>query len=348
MTSQKLFLDIVQTYDFNTEVGKVGVVAFHTPGRGAIDHICDGALKNFRKIYFKSMDFALACVSQLPVDPLGVGFEAGKIAPQDVVNPILFKACSGESLNVFLNTIYNGSGSGSNTNMASISKQDIKGLGADDMDFGAYYRMMNDPTFRKAHPQQGMVVNGLVPLVRQVLVNRQFGRFSGDNVGNANNNPNYVPFTSGNEFPTSFGTPVTDDDLVSGANIGTTDVQFMNGPLVHLPAQDTMTVPKFDLLSNNSTVADFVKAYLGVLVLPPAYMQSLYFRLQVVWHVVLESYRPSYEIASLIGGGEGYFDFMTRPVDEATAQAMSMMKETTEVVDGIGIENVENISSSVL
>lgn len=332
MTTQKVYVDIMQTYDFNTEVGKVGVIGFHTPNATTLDAVADGLMKNYKKVYFQSMDFALGCISQLPVDPLGVGFEAGQIAPQDVVNPILFKACTGESLNNILNVIYNvPTGTGQNGVNNTISKFDI------DDATQAYYRMMNDSSFRTSHPQRGMVVNGLVPLVRQVLVNRPITHNNGVM-------PNYSEFRSAADWPAGFASGLGSDDIVDG--VVPTPSQFMNGPLVHFPAQDTYAIPQCTTGTSNVR-ADIGLAYCGCLVLPPAIQNSLYFRMNVVWHVCFEGYRPSYDVENWITNDNSYSDWFVRPVDAATANVMETMTESVDVLDSIGLEEVKNVSTSV-
>lgn len=330
MTTQKVYVDIMQTYDFNTELGKVGIIGFHTPNATTLNAVASGLMKNFKKVYFRSMDFAIGCISQLPVDPLGVGFEPGKIAPQDVVNPILFKACTGESLNVLLNVIYaDPTGISQTSSLNTIDKFDVSNAEQ------AYYRLMNDPTFRTAHPQRGMVVNGLVPMVRQMLMNRPI---QGESL-----NGNFQAIDGSGDFIASFASGITDADALS--SVVTTDVQVMNGPLVHLPAQDTYKIPSYNGTEN--THAQMVRAFCGVMVLPPAIQNSLYFRLNVVWHVCFESFSPSYESDNNITNQNTYIDWFVRPVDGATAQAMNMMTESVDVLDAVGIENIQNRSTSV-
>lgn len=334
MTSRSVYVDICQTVDFNTEVDKVGVVGVHTPPASLVNNVAEGLMRNFKKISFESVDVVLACVSQLDVDPLGVGFEPGQIAPQDVINPVLFKAVTGDSLNTVLNTLY---GTGSDVSNGTFSYSKVSGS------VNAYYRMMNDPSFRSAHPLKGMVVRGLQPMVREVVTNRP--------MVNAQTGYDTVleDGASGNlYYPFGAGATNVSGGVMSALDL-TRGLQFMSGKLMHLPPQNTYAYPNFTE-TGTAAVNQFMKTYVGVFVLPPAIMKSLYFRLQLVWHVKFSEFRHAYDIYDnpTTSVGSSYFDYFDRPVDGASEASAQQFERLDTSVDVKGIDSLDTVSVTVV
>ncbi|ADB24814.1 ORF9 [Chimpanzee stool associated circular ssDNA virus] len=90
----RMFVKVSETYDLSTQTDKMGFVGIHTPEGKLVYNMWSGLFKNFRKFRYASCDVTMACASMLPADPLQIGVEAGDIAPQDMFNPILYKAVS--------------------------------------------------------------------------------------------------------------------------------------------------------------------------------------------------------------------------------------------------------------
>ena len=172
---------ISETYDLSTKVGKMGIVGIHTPTGGLIDKMWSGLVLQTDRFRFVKCDVAMACASMLPADPLQIGVEAGAIAPQDMFNPILYRAVSNDSMNNFLAFIQNcgassaikpilNKGSIVEVNNANFKESDSSTV-VDQ--FEMYYGLLASDGWRKAMPQSGLTMNGLYPLVYQVV--NQYG-----------------------------------------------------------------------------------------------------------------------------------------------------------------------------
>ena len=150
----------------------MGFLGIHTPDGKLVYSMWKGFFQNYRKMRFVSCDVAMACASMLPADPLQIGVEAGDIAPQDMFNPILYKAVSNDSMSMLLNKIYAGgqtSESGIVLSKNSISSQNepvFNFSATKEIDqFAMYYGLLSDSDgWKKAMPQAGLNMRGLVPL----------------------------------------------------------------------------------------------------------------------------------------------------------------------------------------
>lgn len=170
-----MFVKVSETYDLSTKPDKMGLLGIHTPDGKLVYTMWRGLFENFRKMRYVSCDVAMACASMLPADPLQIGVEAGDIAPQDMFNPILYKACSNDSMSNLLNKIYAGGldefhlDDDTWFNKNSVSAENTPNFDFDstkDVDqFAMYYGLLADTDgWRKAMPQAGLEMRNLVPL----------------------------------------------------------------------------------------------------------------------------------------------------------------------------------------
>ncbi|QIR82262.1 capsid protein [Chicken smacovirus mg4_881] len=280
---------ISETYDLSTKVDKLGVVGIHTPTGDLIDRMYPGLVLQCRKFRFVKCDVAMACASMLPADPLQVGVEAGTIAPQDMFNPILYKAVSNDSMNNFLRFIQavdDEAGVTASFRQGSIISvnngtfDNIDGTAQDQ--FKMYYALLADSDgWRKAMPQSGLSMGGLYPLVYQVVA--QFG----------NDTRNGSLASGGVNAPglkNASGTPP-----VSGEGVAFIPDHHLRGPSMRMPSIDTMyyndpdsstslVVPNQTALVKSNT-RNVPPAYVGLIVLPPAKLNQLYYRLKVTWTI---------------------------------------------------------------
>ena len=179
-----MFVKVSETYDLSTKTNKMGLLGIHTPDGKLVYSMWRGFYENFRKMRFVSCDVAMACASMLPADPLQIGVEAGDIAPQDMFNPILYKACSNDSMSTLLNKIYAGGdiyGDGTWLNKNSVSSENTPEFTYDDTrdidQFAMYYGLLADTDgWKKAMPQAGLEMRNLVPLTFSIVTGKQIGR----------------------------------------------------------------------------------------------------------------------------------------------------------------------------
>ena len=146
---------ISETYDLSTKLNKMGIVGIHTPRGALIDQMWPGLVLQHKKFRFVKCDVAMACASMLPADPLQIGVEAGAIAPQDMFNPILYKAVSNDSMSQVLQYIVQAQQTGSGTSatgllqgsVASVNDPAFKADPEDSVNidqFGIYYGLLSD------------------------------------------------------------------------------------------------------------------------------------------------------------------------------------------------------------
>lgn len=341
---------VSETYDLSTKVGKMGIVAIHTPTGSLIDKMWPGLVLQHKKVRFVKCDVAMACASMLPADPLQIGVEAGAIAPQDMFNPILYKAVSNDSMSNIQSYIQ-GLGAASSTGMNTVNQGSVVDVNdpgfTDDADiqidaFTMYYGLLADSdSWKKAMPQSGLTMRGLFPLVYQVVSNYGVnGRPAApvvDNKGGANTDP------------------FDDIQVVKGYNvddtISSTIGQIVNfrGPPIRMPAFDTtlfetdtirdnMIVPSANPANVKSNVGYAPACYVGLIVLPPAKLNQLYYRLKVTWTVEFTGLRSMADIgtwSTLSGiGGLAYGSDYAKQ-----SEAMSAITNMVDT-DGASIEKI--------
>lgn len=358
MVTNYVSLTINETYDINTLKDKMAVIGIRTPSPGLVSKYIDP--KQFKKIKFHSCSIRLASASQLPVDPLGVGFEAGQIAPQDVMNPLLFKAVSGESFSAVLDCIYNGKTISQNSDFYYEGTLDVNhvdastdvaiGMTPEGSDFTAsaydiYYTLLHDGTFRPAHPQQGLVVNDLKPLVRDIHstmpmathLNSSKWLTSGFSSSGTINSRNPAPLAESD----GIGYVWTDLD---GSNSGYNSYNFfMSGGTRPMPAFNTQVALGMD----NQCAWPFT--YVGCLVVPPYKMASLYMRMVVSWHITLSEFIPIFK-RGVRGDTDPnwlYADMIQVPVTPATATVSDGLEVKNELLEGSNLDGISYVGSSL-
>lgn len=347
---------VSETYDLSTKVNKLGIVGIHTPTGSLISRMWGGLALHYKKFRFVKCDVAMACASMLPADPLQVGVEAGSIAPQDLFNPILYKAVSNDSMSSLLAYIQSYRGGTADAAVDKNSVIDINDtdfnqvFGADQKlpldQFNMYYSLLADSdNWKKAMPQSGLVMRGLYPLVYSVV--SQYGA----------NNAVENPLTQvGQNFildDPSHAIPAPDADFNFDQGIVN---NVFRGPAMRMPAIDTTffggSSNKLDgvCLSGPAEIAGDASlcagtnhiavppAYVALIVLPPAKLNQLYYRLKVTWTIEFTGLRSLIDIANWAymnhAGSVAY------GTDYAT-QSSSMTAKTSMVdADGASIQKV--------
>lgn len=181
MTTQYANASYQEIIDLHTETDKVSVIGIHTPVTSTPYSMLQPFFDAFQKYHYDGCSLALVPAARLPADPSQVSYGAGSppIDPRDLLNPILWHGCHGESLGSVLNQFYSSSGSTTDVSRSffdsgEYSEKSTSQLGDIGVYESLYYRALVDKTWLKAHPQQGFRKSGLRPLVYEVSTDRQY------------------------------------------------------------------------------------------------------------------------------------------------------------------------------
>lgn len=260
---------ISETYDLSTKVDTMGIIGIHTPSIAQVQKVWGNLLNSFKFMKFVGCDVTMACASMLPADPLQIGVEAGKIAPQDMFNPILFKAVSNDSYNTIQARIMNADPISAGNYDGSLVREEYDESNA----FNVYYGLLADPDgWRKAMPQSGLQMTGLYPIVYSVVN------------------------TYGNQVMHNADGVITEPlDEVAGADTTIVDAPFkaftFRGPSMRMPAIPTKmlthVIATGDFPYEGTSLMDtqIPPTYVGCIITPPAKLNVLYYRLKVTWHI---------------------------------------------------------------
>lgn len=329
---------VSETYDLSTKINKMGLVGIHTPTGNLVDQMWPGLIMQYKKFRFVSCDVAMACASMLPADPLQIGVEAGAIAPQDMFNPILYRAVSNESMSS-LQGILHANGFDSENKLVKGSIVDVNsftfdenagGEGTHDIDqFNMYYSLLADDNgWRKAMPQAGLVMRDLYPLVFSVV--SQYG---------SNNPPSPSSGGSWGNINAVAPIPVPRFDENQVMLLNSTEFR---GPPMRMPSIDTSfyTTPENaepDVVTGfgnskpnamiRSNVGYVPPAYVAMIVLPPAKLNQLYYRLKITWTIEFTGLRSFSDIGNwmtmnFIGANAYGTDYATQSASMTAKTAM--------------------------
>lgn len=169
-------VSISETYDLHTQVNKMSIIGVHTPKKELIQKTYPGLCMNYKYVRIKSVDVALSTAQTLPLSPDQIGLDANQIRPQDMMNPILYKAVSNDSWSTLE---YRIKGLMNQALYPSYATPPLEGSmvvvendGATTLadEHGVYYSLLsNRDGFKVAHPQSGLSMKGLRPVVFQKL-----------------------------------------------------------------------------------------------------------------------------------------------------------------------------------
>lgn len=314
---------IAETYDLRTAVNKLGLLGIHTPSSSLLARLYPGFLLNYKFIKLLRCDFAIACASTLPADPLSVGTESGDIAPQDLFNPILYRAVSNDALETIINRIYGSDLSpislgqdGSVTAAATVGNSPFTGYANTS---NMYYTLLSEDGWRKAMPQTGFSMSDLIPLVYNVV----------NNFGNT-----LLPSSS-----SSLNTVKAikaDGSTENNSGLATT----FRGHTMPMPRIPTTTNPitATDSVVNFPVFSKIPKTFVAAIVVPPAKQHLLFYRLRVVWTIEFTDPVSIPARADLVGinnvGAYMYSDWTT--VGTKLSDLKDGQEEST--VDTVGVE----------
>ncbi|AIY31251.1 hypothetical protein [Camel associated porprismacovirus 1] len=334
--SQSITVSIVETYDLSTTENRMGLIAIKTPSMTAVNKRYPGFIRNFKFLHVNSCDVVLSCASTLPTDPLQIGTTAGKVAPQDMFNPLLYKAVSNDSWNGLLSRIYSPTG-------ASVSLNDDVRHFADAFpdatsteSVRAYYAMLADPSFKKAHIQAGLSMRGLRPLVYHLLsgsgTNTELtGAGQPTAVGQAYKN--YVD-DSGDAYQRASNNLYSGTTLFKGRPVPMPSVQTT--PAVVHPSDGTVTQ-----IDYNVVLGGIPSTYVCAIVVPPHSLNTTYFRMTVKWSVTFHTVASEMSKALMPGmsdlGRYAYYTSETSKLEPVPIEDVSDTAVTGDTVDADGV-----------
>lgn len=359
MVNNTIHATYTETYDLNTILNELNILAIHTPQAPALKRMFHGFLEQYSKMKILGCNFKLICATRQELTPDLIGTGDGQLDARDVLNPILFKACTGDKLNVLLDQIYN---RGESTNPGSLlSNASIdQHIDTRSEAISSYYALLADDSFRREHPQRGITVMGLKPMVHRVVTTQPFG-FSV--APPANNGDEQVSIGAGNAATAmGFGSP----DGSANANIDFTPVNrsvFVSNGLTEMPWLDT-SYTSLTTFSNpdgsgenriaGNLAAHIPRVYMGCLVLPPCIRMPLWYRMQIVWHVAFKDFRPAQDImpvaVSAPYGPESDVDSLSdysKTYWNLYHTASKLDKDYGSFDASAGIENVEKVNEKV-
>lgn len=282
-----------ETYDLHTTRGKMTVIGIHTPRPDIIKKNYPGLLMQCRCYRPVSADVKIACASVLPLDPQGVGLAEGDVAPEDIFNPILYKAMSNKGMSQ-LEAKINGTVLGLDVDGSSASV-DVDSTTQYPDEFPIYYGLLsNTHEWKHANPQAGLSMKGLRPLVYEMVYNVGDARTqhiassnpagagfpSNENFGNKSAIPYYGIIGKAKEFPwlncTSYS--YVNDGQTSPSGFSSSG--FPNG------------------MGNSEIDVPDLKVYCGCIIIPPSRLHELFYRMVVEWTVEFSGIRPMSEIVN--------------------------------------------------
>lgn len=297
--------------DVQTNNNGVTCIGIHTPTGGAPLRMLFGFYRQFRKFRYRGCQVRIQPTTTLPADPLGVSYSAGDrlIDPREMINPILFHGCHGESMNEALDIAYKGTGVSPSTILSEFpASEDFRGdeLGSDNFKQGdfLYYSALSDRGFRKFLPQVGGKLPFLKPLVWNLGADRPIVPHACQ--PDSGQMSNSDPFVSSPGQESNGGDSIRIQSVlprIDGAqipvNLMTTGVR----PLGWLPTYQLWTAgPDGDdkAAASPSSYSYLPKIFMGMLILAPSYRVEQYYR------IYIDHYFEFSHFSTALGTGVGY------------------------------------------
>lgn len=343
MIGDKMIRSFVQTYDLNTEQGAPTLLGIHTPIGGDAWRFLGMWFRGFTKYKYLGCDITIVNAARLPVDPEQLGKIEGEnyIDPRDTLNPVMFKGCHGESLGEVINSMYGG-----------LTSDIFKGTTLDKIECNAllenfYYTALGDDAWRKSPVQKTLRIRGLKPMCYSLATTHQIAPNNNilseqyaDNTypevaSNSQSAPDYPQSgafqianqgTSGALSSTVYKTGVY--DAHNNAFVNKQVGSLFTNKLVRLGWRDTM-----QFLGNNTKsmvfesgkITELPKLFMGILMLPPAYLTRQYLRVIITHRFAFKGIR------TVTTGGN--------TVDFATSQKLGYAYEITGNIPSGNVAN---------
>lgn len=203
-----------EIYDLHTDSESTSILTIHSPVSNFPRKVLSGFFNQYRKFRYLGCRVSIRPAARLPADPAQLSYAAGEpeIDARDMLNPVLYRGYSGESLGYFLN-IWNSPGRqssnfketptsnpvqvkssgffGDSIDKTSFPENAVEGFTVNDWRSAylekLYYQSLSDPKFKKMAPQKGMS-KFFYPLVYELATTTQ--RLSNTAYGGQTTSPN--------------------------------------------------------------------------------------------------------------------------------------------------------------
>lgn len=287
-----VFVKVRETYDLCTTKNKMTVIGIHTPHPNIIKRNYPGLLMQCKAYRPVSADVRIACASVQPLDPKGVGTAEGDVAPEDVFNPILYKAISNKGMSQLEARIQHMSVNNYAADVTGDSAfAEVDNVTPEADEFNIYYALLsNTHDWKHANPQSGLSMSNLKPFVYEVVYNIGDSRSqaaSGAIESDLVDASGYVDrvyakgiIGNAREFPFLNCTGYT---YAATKSTGWEKAGFQDQSFVCNAEQD---VP-------------WLKVLCGCIIVPPSRLHALYYRMIVEWTLEFTALRPISEVMSI-------------------------------------------------
>lgn len=296
-----------EIYDINTVSNEVSVIGIHTPTGNKPRALLAGHFLQYRKFKYKGCSVVGTPAQRLGLQMTDISVEAGTsgVNPKDVFNPALVRGCHGDNLGAALNSIYKGSfeneGSSMGLDQHSTSVVPSAGISWEQM----YYRMLQDPSFKKFNLSSGIKLSGLHPMIYNVASNHQIM-------------PNeYTPFP-GSLIPDDDGAlNITADTMgaVPDGVGGSSKIypQLMTNRLQSLGWMDTKQVLNSQYgnppATNQPVYTAMPKIFMACIILPPALSANVVTSMRFVITHYFEF--KEFNTSLTLEGASEYYDWLS-------------------------------------
>lgn len=329
-----------------TTRGAIGIIGIHTPSASGIARRWYGEFITYRKYRIVSCNVSLACAAQLPVDPLGIGTEANQVSPQDMMNPILYRAVTNDSWNMALNRLYASSGATPDTNSIKNFANAFTSMNASQNE-SAYYAMLASDEWAKALPQSGLRMTGLRPLAYEVL--QVMGQGSLPESSTIPQGPIAADATQSNYpfSPVYASTPAGNAVGVESNTGNLSTNRIMRGRARPMPAWPTISGPlNYYSATDEPTIVPWTapRTYVACILVPPASTSGslFYYRLKIDWYI--EFFDPVSVLDRITGtqavldGSATYQRYYYTPPTTTSAPAVPLDPDSQD--DGSSLDSV--------
>lgn len=306
-----------EIYDIQTVSDKVSIIAIHTPTGAKPRQMLSGFFTQFRKYKYDGCSVVGTPAQRLGLSTPQLSTAAGNamVNPKDVFNPALVRGCHGDNLGAALNSIYKGSfqneGSALGKDEFGTSVVPAGGLTWEQM----YYRMLQDPSFKKFSLNSGIKLSGLHPMIYNVASDHQIlPNEVSDTVGLFGGIP------TGAKVETEF-TEAMSQFTVGAIPDGAGDKKFIHARLMTNRLQklgwlDTRVLFNSDGESVQPGYTVLPKIFMSLIVLPPALSENVRTSMRfVVTHYF--SFKEFNTSLTLEGASE-YYDWLVNTSSKAS------------------------------
>lgn len=295
-----------EIYDVNTVSNEVSIIGIHTPTGSKPRQMLSGFFTQFRKYKYKGASVVGTPAQRLGLQMTDISVEAGSsgVNPKDVFNPALVRGCHGDNLNNALNSIYKGSfqeeGSSLGMDQHGTTVVPAGGLTWEQM----YYRMLQDPSFKKFNLSSGIKLSGLHPMIYNVATDHQI--LPSEN--NANIGKLLFGSTEDGEMGFNDNTSGVISDGTAGDGVRITP-RFMTNRLTSLGWLDTRQVYNSFTGDKQPGFTVLPKVFMACIILPPALSETVVTSMRFVVTHYFEF--KEFNTSLTLEGASEYYDWLT-------------------------------------